>query len=185
VDDPTDDEDTDRRQHPTAAELRRHRRTVPGGIAAVELELPAEPVEPGWAWPAAADPVDAEVLRRGGRDPSEPAMPAEISAIVRQLEERLRDGFRAMILQAPRDAATSKRLDAIESRLGPLEKDFEPHRRFGKWVAGIAATALVAVGVFLYHRGRDEQHVTDELQRLGRLVDKLESKIEQQTGPRP
>lgn len=173
--DDDDEEDTDRQRRPTAAELRHHRRTVPGGIPALDLDAPPV-LDPPFDWPLAADPVDAEVLRRAGRDPTEPAMPAEISAIIRQLDRRFREAFEAMVARGVDPK--------VLARISKLEVDFEPHRRFGKWVAGVAATALVAVGVFLYHRGQDEQHVTDELQRLGALVDKLEHRVDQ-TGTRP
>lgn len=173
-----DDEDTDRRR-PTAAELRHHRRTVPGGIPALaEPEL--ESLEPEFPWPTAPDRLDAEVLRRANRDPEDPVRPAEVSAIVRELAKRLRAEFSSLLTAVPADIAGQ-----IEKRVAVLEKDFGPHRIFGKWVAGIAATALVAIGYFLYHRGQEEQHVTDELIRLGGLVDKLEKKIDSQlTGPR-
>lgn len=161
-----DDEDTDRRHLPTPAQVRHRRHTVPGGIPV------ADPKPDPFDWPV-ADSVDAEVLRRAGRDPDVAVTPAEISAIVRRLEARLRDGFRA-----PRD-------DGLRAEFETLRRDFEPHRRFGKWVAGIAGAALIAVVVFAYQRGRDEQHVADEMQRLTKLVDKLETKIEQQTGTRP
>lgn len=189
-DDPDDEEDTDRRRRPTAAELRHHRRTVPGGIAVLaELEpAPAEPPEPEFSWPAAADHRDAEALRRAGRDPDDPVRPAEVSAIVRQLAKRLRDEFSALLTDAPRDiaAAVNERFDKLEARLAPLERDFEPHRRFAKWVAGIAGAALLAVGVFLYHRGADEQRVTDKLQQLERDIWRVEHPHEPpQTGSRP
>lgn len=177
--DDSDQDDTPRR--PTAAELRRHKQTVPRGIPALaDPDALPEPVEPDFAWPVEPDRRDAEVLRRAGRDPNVPVSPAEISAIVHKLAERLRDEMGRLLTQVPADIAGQ-----IEKRVEVLEKDFGPHRVFGKWVAGIAATALVAIGYFLYHRGQDEQHVTDELARLGGLVDKLEKKIDSQpTGPR-
>lgn len=187
-DDTDDEEDTDRRRRPTAAELRHHRRTVPGGIAVVaDLEPePAEPPELEVPWPAVPDRHDAEALRRSGRDPADPVRPAEVSAIVRQLARKLRDEFSVLLADAPRDiaAAVNERLDKFEARLAPLERDFEPHRRFAKWVAGIAGAALLAVGVFLYHRGADEQRVTDKLQQLERDIWRVEHPHEPpQTGP--
>jgi hypothetical protein len=171
-DDP-DDEDTGPR-HPTAAQLRRHRRAVPTGIPVLDdPELAPDPIpEPELVWPAVPDRVDAEVLRRAGRDPGEPAMPAEISAIVRQIAARLREEFAAR----GTDPGVTRRLDA-------LERDFEPHKRFGKWVAGVAGAALLAVGVFLYHRGADEQHVADEIKALNKEAERLQHQIDQIATP--
>lgn len=168
-----DDEDTDRRHLPTPAQVRHHRRTVPGGIPVLEPldPTPNPDAELDINWPVAPDRHDAEVLRRGGRDPDDPVRPAEVSAILRQIVKRLRDEFGASA--------------DLEKRVATLERDIDPVRRIGRWAAGAALAAIVAVGGFLYQRGRDEQHVTDELQRLTTLVDKLETKIEQQPGTRP
>lgn len=173
-----DDEDTDRRR-PTAAEMRHHRRTVPGGTPILP-ECDPDPDEPEFPWPAAPDRLDAEVLRRAGRDPDDPVRPAEVSAIVRELAKRLRAEFSSLLTQVPQDIAGQ-----IEKRVAVLERDFDPVRRVGRWAAGGALVALIAVVTFVYQRGRDEQHVTDELIRLGGLVDKLEKKIDQLQGPRP
>lgn len=179
-DDPDDEEDTDRRQRPTAAQLRRHVRTVPGGIPILE---PVEPApEPDFEWPVTPDRRDAEVLRRAARDPDDPVRPAEISAIVHKLVAKMRNELSELLTQVPADIAGQ-----VEKRVAVLERDFDPVRRIGRWAAGAALAAIVAVGGFLYQRGRDEQHVTDELARLGTLVEKLEKKLEQQTttGTRP
>ncbi len=144
-----------------------------------DLEHAPEPADPvPFAWPTVADRVDAEVLRRASRDPSEPVVPAEISQIVRQLADKLREEFRTLVAQAPWD-------DTLATRLAQLERDFEPHRRFGKWVAGVAGAALLAVGIFLYHRGQSEQLVTDEIKAVREKADRCETKIDQLKDPRP
>ncbi len=181
--DSDDDEDTDRRR-PTAAERRLHQRSHPYGVPVIRLAADPQD-EPQddlpFDWGDIPDRQDADGLRRAGRDPSRPVAPAELSAIIRQLARRLRNEFSQLLTQVPADIA-----GRIEDRLVVLEQDFAPVRRVGRWAAGAALAALVAVGGFLYHRGRDEQHVTDELQRLTALVDKLERKIDSlQTGPRP
>lgn len=175
-----DDEDTDRRR-PTAAELRRHKRTVPGGIPVLPEPGPTA-AEPSFEWPF-PDHVDAEVLRRAGRDPSEPAAPAEISAIVRRLEERLLTAFRTL---TPQDV--DKRLDATECRLGALEHDIDPVRRLGKWAAGMALGAALAIGAFLYRRGADEQRVADDIKAVREKAERCETKIDSHLNlkePRP
>lgn len=174
------DDPDDPPRRPTAAELRHHRRTIPRGVPALPDDTPVEPVEPDFEWPAEPDRRDAEVLRRGNRDPEEPVRPAEVSAIVRQLARKMREEFSRLLTDAPRDA-----IAALDERLDRFERDFEPHRKFGKWVAGVAGAALVAVGFFLYHRGRDEQAVTDKQQHLEERLDRLERRIDSQTGPRP
>lgn len=128
------------------------------------VDLP-EPVD--FEWPLESDRADAEVLRRAGRDPAAPVAPAEVSAIVRQIVGRLREEFGRFRMP-----------DGLEQRLAELEKDFEPHRKFGKWVAGLAATAIVGTGYFLYHRGADEQHITDQIQTLTETVHRLERHLE-------
>ena len=179
-DDPDGLEDTPTpTRHPTAAELRRHRRTVPRGtpiLPALDDAPVHDPDDVETEWPAAADPRDAEILRRAGRDPTEPAMPAEITAIVRRLRRELREELQAV-------AQDPKALGELRTELEALRREFEPHRKFGRWVAGIAGAALLAVGVFLYHRGADEQHVTDEIRRVDEKVDRCLNQISKDTKP--
>lgn len=176
-----DDEDTDRRR-PTPAERRQRALSYPYGVPAIRLadDPPDDADELPFDWADEPGRLDADGLRRAGRDPATPVAPAELSAIIRQMAKRMRAEFSALLTQAPLDVA-----ERVEKRIAALEKDFEPHKRFGKWVAGGAFAAVIAVIVFVYDRGKSEQHVADELQRLGALVDKLERKIDQQTGIRP
>lgn len=166
-----DDEDTDRRR-PTAADRSRPTRTRPAAAPPPDESEEAIPFD----WGGEPSRPDAEGLRRAGRDPSVPVLPAELSSIIRQMARKMREEFAR--------ALTDGIGGGVEKRLAVLEKDFDPVRRVGRWAAGIAATALVAVIIFAYNRGQSEQHITDELQRLTTLVDKLERKIEQ-IGSRP
>jgi hypothetical protein len=178
VPDDPDDEDTDRRR-PTAAE-RHHRRSYPLGVPVRPPEVPSEAApDADFDWPAALDRLDAEVPRRAGRDPDEPAARAEISAIARQLVARLR-----LLTDAPQDL--NRRLVALEGRLGPLERDFEPVRRLGKWAAGVALGAALAIGAFLYRRGADEQRVADEINEVRDHAARLQHQIDSfQTSKEP
>lgn len=173
-----DDPDSDDPRRPTEAELRRHRRAVPGGTPVVDLVRGPDPEPDLVPWPAVADPGDAEALRRAGRDPTEPAMPAEITALLKRLRRELREEFASL-----RDGTAAKRLDAIEDRQGSLERDFEPHKRFGKYVAGIAGAALLGLGLFLYHRGADEQRIADDVKAALEKANRCETKIDQLLTP--
>jgi outer membrane murein-binding lipoprotein Lpp len=165
--DPDDEEDTDRRR-PTAAELRRHRRTVPGGVPAVAPSDPPD-AEPDFEWPVTPDRRDAEVLRRAARDPEDPVRPAEISAIVHKLAARLREEVSRLLTDQPQD---------LNKRVGALERDFEPVRRLGKWAAGVALGAALAIGAFLYRRGADEQRIADEIKAARDKAERCELKID-------
>lgn len=163
-DDPDDEPPPHR---PTATELRRHRRTVPGGVAVLDLARAPEPDPDLVPWPVVADHGDAEALRQAGRDPTEPAMPAEITAIVKRLRRELREEFRAMGVDPD-----------LANRLNRLERDFEPVRRLGKWAAGVALGAALAIGAFLYRRGADEQRIADEIKAASDKAARCETKID-------
>lgn len=184
TDDPDDEQPTPLPEHrrPSAAERRLYRRTHPHGVDVVRMpdEQLSIDEEIPFDWTTEPSRPDAEGLRRASRDPDQPVAPAELSAIIRQVARRLRREMQEVLAQAPADLVAK-----VEQRIATLEKDFAPVRQIGRWAAGAALAALVAVVGFVYHRGQDEQHVTDELTRLGGLVDKLENKIAQlQTGPR-
>lgn len=172
--DPDDEEDTDRR--PTAAELRRHRRTVPGGTPILPGEMDASEDEPAFEWPAAPSRRDAEVLRRANRDPGEPVSPAEISAIVHQLAARLREEFSRLLTQGPQDLTAD--LAELRKTVADHGQVIGPARSAASWALRGAVAAVLIVGGFLYKRGADEQHITDEIQALTDKVHRLETQID-------
>lgn len=187
-DDPEDNAPTPRR--PTAAERRQHAKSHPYGVPVVRLpdDPPAAPDDPDdplpFDWAELPDRRDAECLRRSGRDPSYPVVPAELSQIVRRVTATLRAEFRAMLARAP--VALSEEL---ERRMDRLERDFAPVQRLGKWAAGVALGAALALGAFLYRRGADEQRVADEIKEVrdhaAHLQLQLDSLLRPIKEPRP
>lgn len=211
-DDPDDERNTARR--PTAAERKHHERTYPRGVPIVAGELPEpdpDDTTSPYDLPIETSRRDAESVRRADRDPSLPVMPTELSAIAKalskhiyaKLRKEMEDSAEAqrrelgqILDRAPRDVAEllntrldkmDERQDAQDAARAALEREFAPHQKFGKWVAGIAFTALLAVGAFLYHRGAQEQLVTDLMQHLGDRLTAVENRLnyDHSKEPRP
>jgi len=180
VDDP-DDPDHPTRRLPTDAERRKHLRSWPRGIPVVAApDLPeaddGDDTASPYDEPLVATRRDWDAIHRSDRDPSAPVMPMELSAVIRRLERRL--------LKQHRELGTTVQL--LGGTVGQLGETVAAHaqvvgpaRQAASWALRGTVVAVLAAAAFLYHRGGDEQHVTDEIQTLRRQVDRLESQLDQ------
>jgi hypothetical protein len=70
--------------------------------------------------------------------------------------------------------APGLQLDELHDKHAAMERDLAPIKRLGRWAAGIAFSALIAVGTFLYVRGTSEGGDRVRLERLQRDVEELQ-----------
>lgn len=187
-DDPDEDAPTPRA--PTRAELRRHRETYPE-MPVLQGEGDDEDtpdVNSIYDDPIRVTRRDHEAARRAGRG-DEPVTSVELSAIIRRLESRIyerirRDHGRTMDRLADAIDGVGDQPGLIRTVASHSEV-IGPARRTASWALRGVVAAFLLVGGFLYKRGADEQHVTDEIQALTDKVNRLERIHETQKDPRP
>lgn len=78
---------------------------------------------------------------------------------------------------AARVAIDPQKIEDVETAISGLKTDIAPIKRLGQWAAGIAFSALVAVGIFLYSRGTSEGGDRVRLERLQRDVEELQRDV--------
>ena len=111
--------------------------------------------------------------------------PAAITALQAQVDElRARPAFAVVdrLDRIDRELAEireviegdGKKKPGLAAQVEDHEKVVAPTRRIANWAAGGAIAAVLVVGGFLYHRGSDEQAVTDRLQQLERTSERCE-----------
>jgi hypothetical protein len=73
--------------------------------------------------------------------------------------------------------------DGLAKTVADHDKVVSPTRRIATWAAGIAFTAVLAVGAFLYQRGSSDQSIHDQLQQLARDLARLERQVDHIPAP--
>lgn len=138
---------------------------------------------------------EQRIVQRSRRSSSDPAKFADIVKLTdrlikqqldeRSAEKRVADRFLELIKHPPHEATAQLQRDvaAIKLHLAPY---LGARRRFRKWLGGGAIGALLAIGAWLYARGRADENAAGRQQQYDQRLERIEHFIfVPSKGPQP
>lgn len=116
--------------------------------------------------------AEIDLVDRGRRGPGDPATYGDVIKLAARLIRReVTDNANRKLEQV------NPPVVSYDDRITQLERDMAPIRRLGRWAMGVAAGAMLTVGVFLYSRGFSEGGAAARFEGLSRIVDELRGTV--------